>query len=132
MRTRFYRMLENTQPPTPAGRAVDLFLIALISLNVVAAIVETVDMVHAQFAAYFAVFETVSIVIFSVEYLTRIWVSVDDLEQRGRTPLGARRPKRRPGTLPALRRCFAARSGVKRDSSDFAHFTVACKPLGWD
>lgn len=90
MRARLYRILENTNPTTSGGRALDLFLIALISLNVVAAIVETVDTVYAQFAYYFGVFETVSIVIFSAEYLARIWVSVDDPEQQGRAPLKAR------------------------------------------
>ena len=90
MRMRLFRILENAQPPTPLGRAVDVFLIALISLNVVAAIVETVDGVYAQFEIYFGIFESVSIVVFTVEYLARIWVCVDDPEAQNRAPLRTR------------------------------------------
>lgn len=68
----------------------DIFLSELISLSVVATIIETVDTVYAQFAAYFGVFESVSMVIFSIEYLTRFWVCTDGPATRDRTLLRAR------------------------------------------
>ena len=90
MRTRLYRILEDGYPDIATGRYVDLFLIVLISLNVIAAIIETVAPIRARYGAQFDLFETVSIVIFTVEYLARIWVCVEDPDLQGRTPLRAR------------------------------------------
>lgn len=90
MRTRLYRILEDGYPEIVAGRYVDLFLIVLISLNVIAAIIETVAPIRSRYGAQFDLFEAVSIVIFTVEYLARIWVCVEHPDQQGRTPLRAR------------------------------------------
>ena len=90
MRTRLYRILEGEHATIPLARAVDVFLIVLISLNVVAAIVETVAEIRAEFGALLHTFELVSIAIFTIEYLARIWVSVDDPERDGATPFKAR------------------------------------------
>ena len=90
MRTHLYRILEGAHPVSSLGRAMDVFLIALISLNVVAAVVETVGPVYAQYEHLFDWFEVVSTTIFSVEYLARIWVCVDDPDLQSPAPLRAR------------------------------------------
>ena len=57
---------------------VDLCLIGLIFVNVLAVILESVEQIHARFSTTFYVIETVSLVIFSFEYLLRVWSIVDN------------------------------------------------------
>lgn len=55
------------------SRAFDTFIMALILLNVVAVIIETVESIHDRFDLWFDYFEIFSVVIFSIEYLFRVW-----------------------------------------------------------
>ena len=89
-RERLYRILEHGYPQTRAGIVADAFLIALISLNVLAAIVESVASIYARFHLAFDVFEGLSIAVFTVEYAARIWVSADDPERHDMAPWRAR------------------------------------------
>lgn len=54
-------------------RSFDYFMLFLISLNVIAFVMETVKPVHQVFGIYFEAFETVSILIFTMEYVARLW-----------------------------------------------------------
>ena len=54
---------------------VDAALIVLIFANVVAVALETVDWIAARHSAAFALFELVSVAIFTIEYLFRFWVA---------------------------------------------------------
>ena len=56
-------------------RALDAGLFALIVLNVVASIVGTMPQVDARFGRELAAFETFSVVIFTVEYVVRVWAA---------------------------------------------------------
>jgi len=49
------------------------FIITLIILNVVAVIVETMQSVHEAYAVFFHYFDLVSVIIFTIEYLLRLW-----------------------------------------------------------
>lgn len=49
------------------------FIIILIILNVIAVILETVHSLHEQYASFFHYFDLVSVMIFSVEYVLRVW-----------------------------------------------------------
>lgn len=60
------------------GRRVDLVIMALIVVNVTAVILETVDWIAAAGGAFFWYFEVVSVVIFTIEYLGRIWSAIED------------------------------------------------------
>lgn len=71
-RHRTYEVLDPQQEGR-FGRVVDLTIMALIVLSVVAIILETVDALEAQYGAYFSYFEVVTIVVFTVEYLARLW-----------------------------------------------------------
>ncbi|MXY44500.1 MAG: ion transporter [Dehalococcoidia bacterium] len=51
----------------------DIFIIVLICLNVVALIVETVDEIHDISPLAFRLFDTISVAIFTVEYVLRLW-----------------------------------------------------------
>ena len=76
-RYRWYEILEVGAIDDPVSRLVDKFMIALIIANVIAVILETVDPIYNQFATAFYWFEVVTVIIFSVEYIVRLWVCVE-------------------------------------------------------
>lgn len=70
IREHVYYFLE---PGDDKGRSVDVAIIVLIFLNIVALILETVESIYSAHQATFALIENVSIAVFSVEYILRIW-----------------------------------------------------------
>lgn len=68
-----------------AARYFDDFMVILILANVLAVILESVPSIHAQYATAFAVFDVVSVAIFTVEYALRLWASIEipAIRQRG-------------------------------------------------
>ena len=64
------------------GNAFDNFMIALISLNVIAFTFETVHSISIPYKSYFNNFETISVAIFTIEYFLRLWTCT--LERRYR------------------------------------------------
>jgi voltage-gated potassium channel len=69
-RERVYYFIE---PGDDSGRVVDFAILSLIFLNVVALILETVEPIHRISPLAFKIFEDVSIAVFTVEYLLRLW-----------------------------------------------------------
>jgi len=67
---------------------VDVFLLALILLNVLAVILETVNSVQLRFSKVFWFFEVFLVAVFSVEYAARIWSCTAD--PRYRQPIAGR------------------------------------------
>lgn len=61
-----------------AGWFLDLGLITLISLNVLAIVLDSVPSLHEAYRAQFYAFEIFSVAIFSVEYLLRLWAITED------------------------------------------------------
>lgn len=59
------------------GWYIDATIVVLILANVVAVILETVDPIYAVFGHQFYLFEVVSVMIFAIEYLGRLWVAVE-------------------------------------------------------
>jgi voltage-gated potassium channel len=70
-RRRVYEVLEPGSSDWTA-RAVDLFLIGLVLVNVAAVILESMPQLDG-YALAFLVIERVSVVVFAVEYLLRLW-----------------------------------------------------------
>ncbi|MGP5133660.1 ion transporter [Psychrobacter cibarius] len=68
-----YDILQNDEHDTLFSRCVDYFLIFLIMTNVAAVIAESVDSWYYPYQEYFTWFENFSIVVFSIEYLLRLW-----------------------------------------------------------
>jgi voltage-gated potassium channel len=60
------------------GKVVNYMIIGLIFLNTAAVIMETVDEFHRRFYYFLEVFDLVSIIIFSIEYLLRVWSCTAD------------------------------------------------------
>ena len=70
---RLQEILEPAHDGDRASRVVDIFIITLISLNVVAVILETVEEIRLSLGAFLLVFEIGSVAIFTIEYFLRIW-----------------------------------------------------------
>jgi voltage-gated potassium channel len=80
IRRRTHAILDIAAPDDGVSRVVDFALITLITLNVVAVILESVPSLAAVYGDFFNRFETFSVVVFSVEYVLRVWSAVDDDE----------------------------------------------------
>ena len=55
------------------SRIVELFIAGLVVANVVAIILESVQSLHDQYEQYFHVFDMFSVIVFSIEYVLRVW-----------------------------------------------------------
>ena len=77
MRLYFYNFLEQSNSSAVA-RFVSLLLMMLIMCNVVAVILASDSIIYQDLQSAFDGFELFSIAIFSVEYLTRVWVCVEN------------------------------------------------------
>jgi voltage-gated potassium channel len=77
LRRRIYVLLEEGIIGDGWSHAVDKFLVALILVNLVAVSLQSVPELDERYAAWFDVVEIISLVIFTVEYLLRLWTAVE-------------------------------------------------------
>jgi len=70
-----------------ATNPVNIFLVLLIISNVISVILSTVPDLRTRFGDFFSSFELFSVVVFSVEYILRIWSCTSD-EQYSRPVVG--------------------------------------------
>jgi len=75
LRTILYRHLEVADSET--GRALNGLLMLLIVVNVVAVVIESVQTIYDAYQPWFDYLELLSVAVFSVEYVARLWVSVE-------------------------------------------------------
>lgn len=68
-----YNNLHNDDYETQFSRALNYLLILLILGNACAVLLESVNDIYLSYKIFFDTFENISIVIFSAEYLLRIW-----------------------------------------------------------
>lgn len=73
MRRRVHEILSDLRPGDAVARLVNLVLLSLIAANVVASVVETDAEIAARAPRFFHWFETISVAIFTVEYVLRLW-----------------------------------------------------------
>ena len=73
-----YEIIEEAEEGNRASEIFDIFLITLISLNVVALIAGTVEELFQISPRAFHLFELISVGVFSVEYLLRLWSCTED------------------------------------------------------
>lgn len=76
-RERISQVLNPERTQSRGGRYVNGALALLIVLNIGAAALETVPAVAGRFASILATIELVSVAVFTVEYLLRLWVCVE-------------------------------------------------------
>lgn len=84
MRKRLYWWIEREDKAALGPKILELLLITLILLNVVAVISETVDDLYARWKPFFEVFEVISLTVFTLEYLARLWIVPENPEFKSR------------------------------------------------
>ncbi|MEZ5535457.1 MAG: ion transporter [Thiolinea sp.] len=89
LRTRVFNLLEHPLD-TPLSRLVNYFIIALIVLSILATVIGSIPEIYQSHHWFFDSFEVFSLLVFTVEYLTRVWASVEDPEAVGQTAFKAR------------------------------------------
>jgi voltage-gated potassium channel len=75
MKERIHKILSVSKNRGDLSWYVDIFIIVLISLNVAAIIAESVESVRQTYGILFYWFEIFSVLIFTVEYILRVWTA---------------------------------------------------------
>lgn len=66
-----------------ADKFINIFIIILIVLNVIAVMLETIEPLHDKYQTYFDWFDAISVYIFTVEYVLRVWSCTHDPRYKG-------------------------------------------------
>jgi voltage-gated potassium channel len=74
---RIFELLEIASDNDPISKGFDIFLISLIAVNVTAVVLETVQSLAESYGSFFETLEIGSIIIFSGEYVLRIWTCTE-------------------------------------------------------
>ena len=77
LRKRTHEILEAARAGDRTSRIVDVAIIALVSSNVLAVVLESVSSLGERWHAHFWVFDRVSVALFTVEYALRLWSCVE-------------------------------------------------------
>ena len=72
LRRRTYEILDGAVADR-ASHTCEIFIAVLVVANVVAIILESVHEIHEAYEAYFHIFDLISVVVFSIEYVLRVW-----------------------------------------------------------
>jgi len=87
IRKRVFEIVEISAPGDRVSRTFDTFIIILILLNVIAVSIETVDSIHERHWVWLYFFDTFSVFVFTIEYVLRVWSSVEDLSGKYSHPI---------------------------------------------
>lgn len=90
LRRRIYEILDVGRKDDRLSAWADIVLISLISLNVLAVIVESVPAIAAAAPAFFTWFEIFSVIVFTIEYVCRVWSVPEHPEHKYRHPVFGR------------------------------------------
>lgn len=77
LRRNVSQLIEFNASASRSARVMDLTMVTLIIANVIAIMLESVTEIHQQYIDYFWYFEIFSIVVFTIEYLLRVWSCPD-------------------------------------------------------
>lgn len=77
LRQRTFEILEATKEEDRTSRFLDCFLILIISLNILAVVLESVKSLAEPYGDVFHAFEIFSVSVFSIEYLARVWAAIE-------------------------------------------------------
>lgn len=78
VKKRTFEILDIASAGDLSSKIFDVFIMTLISLNVIAVILETVEGLSSQYILYFKIFEVFSVVVFTIEYYLRLWSCTAD------------------------------------------------------
>jgi voltage-gated potassium channel len=73
IKRKIYLLLDPTEGDTAWDKIINSFIVLLIIINTIAVIVETVDSIYNAYKDFFIALELVTVIIFSIEYILRIW-----------------------------------------------------------
>jgi voltage-gated potassium channel len=90
LRRQVFDLIERVDRKARLPRLIAIGLIVLILINVVAAVFETVPYLVEHYRWIFRTIEAISLVIFTGEYVTRLWVSLEHPRARGKPEWRAR------------------------------------------
>ena len=90
LRRRVHEIHDQTVEGDRAAQLVGGGLIVLIAANVAAVILESEPWLDAKYLDWFDAFEIISILVFTVEYLLRVWSAVENHHGRYRRPVVGR------------------------------------------
>jgi len=76
------QVLESSGEQINRGRHLDFCLVLLILINVIAIVIESVQSIATEYRLYFIWIELISVGIFTIEYLSRLWACVDKEKYR--------------------------------------------------
>jgi len=88
IRRRIWDIVEVAKPGDTASRVFDICILTLIFLNVIAVILGSVQSIWENWKTFLDAFEVSSVLIFTVEYLSRLWSCTTD--PRFRDPIRGR------------------------------------------
>ncbi|PKM95883.1 MAG: hypothetical protein CVU84_03520 [Firmicutes bacterium HGW-Firmicutes-1] len=75
LKNRIYEIMELTNEHDNLAKAFDYSILALITINVAAIILESYKNIYAAYYLTFLAIERVSIVVFTIEYVLRLWLA---------------------------------------------------------
>jgi voltage-gated potassium channel len=87
-RAKVHELIDAQAIQSRLERSLNIFLMGLIFLNVLAVMLETEAELYLRFKAFFHWFDAVSVLIFTIEYLLRLWSCTEN--ERFRHPLWGR------------------------------------------
>ena len=87
---RMLQILNRSSGNDRASRICDRFLSTMILLNLLAVSLESIDSLSTAYGQLFFAFEMISVVIFGIEYLLRIWSMAANDSSRCSTATGRR------------------------------------------
>lgn len=73
IKLKIYQILEKSQKDDFLSYGFDIFIFTLIILNIAFTMLETLEPIEKQFSTPFNYFETLSVIIFTIEYILRLW-----------------------------------------------------------
>ncbi|MFH1013273.1 MAG: ion transporter [Thermoplasmatota archaeon] len=88
LKNRIFEIVQASSTDDLSHRAFEIFIMTLVLLNVFAVILETVDSLSSQFAYFFHIFDVFSVLVFTIEYLLRLWVCT--IDERYKRPIKGR------------------------------------------
>ena len=81
LRQQTFRILEMARADDVVSRIVDVCLIAIIALSVIAVVLESIPALQTKYSLAFDWFEIITVVVFTIEYMLRVWSSVENAPQ---------------------------------------------------
>jgi voltage-gated potassium channel len=90
LRRTVYALLEQGPIGARRTRVISRIIILLIIVNLVAAALESVPSLEAEYGRWFSAIEWLSLVVFTAEYLARVWVAAEHTPDRHLPPARAR------------------------------------------